>query len=100
MLEEYLAANPSDSFARYGLAMEMVNAGQTESALGEFKRIVSDNPDYTAAYQMWAQTLIRSGNCEEAVPVLKAGIEIAKHTGNSHAAREMETLLDDAEVAN
>src|SRR3977135_1642708 len=52
MLSEILTANPEDSFARYGLAQEYSNAGQTEQALQEFKTLIEKNPDYTPAYFM------------------------------------------------
>jgi thioredoxin-like negative regulator of GroEL len=38
MLSEVLAANPEDSFARYGLAMEYSKAGQIDQALWNSKR--------------------------------------------------------------
>jgi thioredoxin-like negative regulator of GroEL len=36
MLKEILAQNPNDTFARYGLAMEHANQGDTATALDEF----------------------------------------------------------------
>ena len=60
MLSEILAANPEDSFARYGLAQEYSNTGQIEQALQEFKTLIEKNPDYTPAYFMAAQTLASS----------------------------------------
>ena len=61
MLTEFLQQNPGDAFARYGLAMEYSNAGQTEQALAEFKKLLELHPDYTNGYFMAAQTLERSG---------------------------------------
>jgi cytochrome c-type biogenesis protein CcmH/NrfG len=61
MLREILAQNPADAFARYGLAMEYANQGQTETSLAEFSKLLQANPDYTAGYQMAAQTLMKSG---------------------------------------
>ena len=60
MLSEILAANPEDSFARYGLAQEYSNAGQIEQALQEFKTLIEKNPDYTPAYFMAAQALAKA----------------------------------------
>ena len=57
VLTEILAANPEDSFARYGLAMEYSKAGQIEQAFQEFKTLIGKNPDYTPAYFMAAQML-------------------------------------------
>ncbi len=95
MLKEILAQNPGDSFARYGLAMEYDKAGDTESALAEFRRLLEANPDYTAAYQMAAQTLMRASRLPEARQMLEAGLACARRTRNQHAQSEMQGMLDE-----
>ena len=95
MLQEILAQNPNDAFARYGLAMEYANRGETETALSEFARLLETNPDYTPGYQMSAQTLLKAGREEEARKNLEIGIACAMRTGNQHARAEMEAMLDD-----
>jgi Tfp pilus assembly protein PilF len=99
MLNEILAQNPGDAFARYGLAMEYAGRGETETALAEFDRLLSHNPDYTAGYFMAAQTLAKAGRNDEAKSRLHQGIACARRTGNSHAEREMSAMLDDLELA-
>jgi len=37
----------------------------------------------------------KTGPHEEAIARLKEGLPIAQRTGNTHAANEMQTLLDD-----
>ena len=95
ILNDFLAHNPNDAFARYGLAMEYVNSGQTETALSEFARLIEMHPDYTAAYQMAAQTLMRKDRIDEARQMLHNGIASAQRTGNQHARSEMEAMLDE-----
>jgi tetratricopeptide (TPR) repeat protein len=95
MLTEILSQNPDDAFARYGLAMEYGNQGQTEAALAEFDRILSAHPDYVPAYQMSGQILARTGQTEAARRRLEQGIAAAARAGNSHAQGEMEALLDE-----
>ena len=95
MLQEILAQNPNDSFARYGLAMEYANNGESEAALTEFGRLRTANPEYTAAYQMSAQVLMKLGREEEARKLLEDGIACAIRTRNQHARSEMEAMLDD-----
>jgi len=94
MLTEILAANPSDAFARYGLAMEYSNTGQTEQALQEFKTLLGHNPDYTSAYFMAAQTLEKAGRIDDAKKMLVDGISSARRTGNAHAQSEMTAMLE------
>ena len=77
MLTEILAANPDDSFARYGLAMEYSKAGKIEQALAEFKTLIEKNPDYTPGYFMAAQTLAGAERVDEAKRMLVDGIVVA-----------------------
>ncbi len=95
MLTEILNENPSDAFARYGLAMEYSNQGDADRALQEFQKLLEAHPDYTAGYFMAAQTLARANRSDEAKKMLKDGIVSAKRTGNSHAQSEMEAMLSD-----
>jgi predicted Zn-dependent protease len=93
MLTEILAQNPTDAFARYGLAMEHSNSGEVERALEEFGKLLSSHPDYTAGYFMAAQTLVKANRIEEAKKMLTDGIASAQRTGNGHTLSEMEGLL-------
>jgi predicted Zn-dependent protease len=95
MLNEVLAQNPNDAFARYGLALEYRKAGQTDRAMEEFRRLLTANPDYTAGYFMAAQTLAEAGRNDEARQMLRDGIASAQRGGNAHAQSEMEALLQD-----
>jgi len=97
MLKEFLTANPSDSFARYGLAMEYSKAGDTVSALAEFTKLLEANPDYTAAYQMAGQVLMKAARNHEARTMLERGIASATRTGNAHAKSEMQAMLEELE---
>ena len=95
MLQEVLAQNPKDTFARYGLAMEYVNRGDTSTALAEFRTLIEANPDYAPGYQMAAQTLMKAGRDEEARKMLEDGIACAIRIRNQHAQSEMEAMLDE-----
>jgi cytochrome c-type biogenesis protein CcmH/NrfG len=94
-LNEILQLDPTNAFARYGLAMEHISQGNTDLALTEFASLIQHNPDYVPAYQMSAQSLAKLGRTDEAVARLKEGLTAAQHTNNTHAASEMQALLDD-----
>ena len=94
-LKEILALDPKSSFARYGMAMELVKRGDTAAALKEFDTLMTNDPDYTAGYFMAAQTLAKEGRNAEAVERLRAGINCAARTGNRHALSEMQAMLDE-----
>jgi predicted Zn-dependent protease len=95
MLNEILAQNPDDAFARYGLAMEHSKSGEVERALAEFAKLLSTHPDYTAGYFMAAQTLASANRLDEAKKMLVDGISSARRTGNAHAQSEMTTMLEE-----
>jgi tetratricopeptide (TPR) repeat protein len=97
MLTEILNQNPTDAFARYGLAMEYGNQGQIEASIKEFDLLLSTHPDYTPGYFMAGQTLVKAGRREEAKGRLEQGIASARRTGNQHALSEMQALLDELE---
>jgi predicted Zn-dependent protease len=94
-LKGILAQDPNNSFARYGLAMELAKNGETAAALGEFDALLASDPGYTAGYFMAAQTLATAGRTAEAIERLKAGIDCAARSGNHHALSEMQTMLDE-----
>jgi predicted TPR repeat methyltransferase len=94
-LREILALDPKNSFARYGVAMELAGRGETDAALKEYDTLLTLNPDYTAGYFMSAQTLSASGRTQEAIERLKSGIGCAARSGNKHAMSEMQELLDE-----
>jgi predicted Zn-dependent protease len=95
MLNEILAQNPNDAFARYGLALEYSNQGNADTAVAEFKKLLAAHPDYTAGYFMAAQTLAKADRNDEARNMLADGIASAKRTGNAHAQSEMEGMLSE-----
>jgi predicted Zn-dependent protease len=94
-LKEILALDPKNSFARYGIAVELANRGEVDAAITEFDKLLSIDPDYTAGYFMAAQTLAKHGRSAEAVVRLKSGISCAARTDNRHALSEMQSMLDE-----
>ncbi len=94
-LSQILEQNPTDAFARYGLAMAYATEGKNDQALDEYDTILRHSPEYVPAYQMSAQLFLKTGQPEQARARLADGIRIAGQTGNSHAASEMQAMLDD-----
>jgi len=69
-LTELLQLDPTNAFARYGLAMEHIGQNNPEQGLAEFTTLIGHNPDYVPAFQMSAQTLAKLGRTEEALTSL------------------------------
>ncbi len=98
MLQQILAQDPANKLARYGLAMEFSNAGQTDAAVAEFGKLITQDPNYAGAYFMAAQALQKAERSEEAKTMLAQGIAAAQRAGNRHAESEMQAMLDELEV--
>jgi len=96
-LKEILALDPKNSFARYGIAVELAGRGEIEASLAEFDLLLANDVDYTAGYFMAAQTLAMAGRTAEAIERLKAGINCAARSDNRHALSEMQGMLDELE---
>lgn len=94
-LQEILAVDPANAFARYGLALEYIGKGEAEQGLVEFDTLIGHSPDYVPAYQMSAQTLAKLGRTEEALARLHTGIGVANAAGNQHALAEMQGLREE-----
>ena len=94
ILKGMVAQSPTDSFLRYGLAMELRNANNLEAALAEFHALLAVNPDYSAAYFHGGQTLERLARLDEARAMYREGIAAATRKGDLHTRGEMQTALD------
>lgn len=93
-LKSLVAQDPSNSFMRYGLAMEYANSGNLEHAVEEYRNLMAANPDYAAAYYHAGQTLEKLGRPEEAREIYRQGIEVTTRIGDSHTRSEIQTVLE------
>ena len=90
-LQQLLAQDPSNTLARYGLAMEYVRAGELAHALAEFEALLAFDPAYSAAYFHSGQTLAKLGRLEEARDTFRRGVAVTK---DPHARSELQAALD------
>jgi len=95
MLEEFLAANPTDAFARYGLALECAGAGDDAAAEDHFRQLLSAHPDYLYGYFHYGELLRRVARAAEAQNTFRQGIQAAKKAGDQHALSELEAALEE-----
>ncbi len=92
-IEAMLADDPSDTFLRYSLAMELRGEGDHETSLMKLAELTRDASPYVPAFFMAAQQLVELERIDEARERLREGIEEARRQGDSHAAAEMSELL-------
>ena len=91
VLKQLLAENPANTFARYGLAMERIKAGDLDGAVVEFEMVLETDPKYSAAYYHGGQTLEKLGRLDQARDLYRRGIAA---TRDAHALSELQAALD------
>ena len=91
VLRQMVAADPANTFARYGLAMEHVRSGDLGSAVQEFEAVLTTDPKYSAAYYHGGQTLEKLGKLDQARDLYRRGIAA---TRDPHALSELQAALD------
>jgi tetratricopeptide (TPR) repeat protein len=96
ILEEALRQNPDNTFARYGLAMELAKTAP-EAAWIHFQYLLIHHPEYSATYYQAGMFLLSQGRPDDACKVLAAGVEVTGRQGKQHAQHELQAALDDLE---
>lgn len=95
LLREIVQNKPGDTFARYGLAMELSSLGDAAEAWEQFDYLLTLHPDYSPAYYHAGKLLASQGRLEEAKIVLAKGIEVTGGQGNLHAQTELQAALEE-----
>ena len=94
-LEEAVRGDPDHAFMRYGLAMELKNAGRDTEAWTHFEYLLAHQPEYAATYAQAGMLLAKLGRVDEARSVFQKGIEVTGQQGKVHARDELQAALDD-----
>lgn len=97
-LREILAQDPNDTFSRYALALEFAGMGNPGEALHMLEDLLTRDPSYLPAYQQLGSFYAQAHRSEEAVAILKRGIELAQQQQDHHTQSEMRESLDDLEA--
>ncbi len=91
ILKQMLAADPANSFARYGLAMEQIKGGDLSGAVEDFRALLERDPNYSAGYFHGRQTLEKLGRFDDARDFYRRGLAV---TRDPHARGELQAALD------
>ena len=94
ILQNMLAQDPNNTFARYGLAMEYTKTEHYEQAVAEFRNLLTHDSAYSAAYYHGGQALEKLGQVDEARKLYQQGIAVTTQKGDHHTRSEIEAALD------
>lgn len=92
-LEKLLMIDPEDPFVHYGIGQERAKLGQHEQAIECFDQALAIDESYCYAYYFKAISLKELGRREDAVEVIRHGIERAINAGETKARSELEGLM-------
>ena len=93
-LEQALRQDPDNTFARYGLALELAKT-EPSAAWDHFDYLLTHHPEYSATYFQAGAFLIKQGRTDEARKVIANGVEVTGRQGKQHAQAELQAALDD-----
>jgi thioredoxin-like negative regulator of GroEL len=93
-LEEFVAADPSDSFSRYALALELEKEGEDGDAVLQFQEVIARDPGYVAAYYHLGRVLARTGHVDEARDAYGNGLVAATAANDQRTRTEIQEALD------
>ena len=98
-LEEAVRSDPDNTFARYGLALELANS-EPSAAWIHFDYLLRQHPEYSATYYQAGAFLMKQGRTDEARQVLTAGMAVTGRQGKQHAQSELRAALEELDEAN
>lgn len=84
-----LAAGKDSALLRYSMGNEYAKGGDWPAAVAALEQAVMQDPQYTAAWKLYARALERVGHPTQALDAYRRGIEVATHKGDRQAEKEM-----------
>lgn len=96
-LTRLLEAEPNDPFLLYGIAQEHLKNGDHDAAVEWFDRTIAADPKHAYAYFHKARAHEAADRREQAIESIRAGIVIARDTGDQKAWSELAGYLDELE---
>lgn len=95
--ENMLASGNDNALLRYSLGNEYANNKDYEQALVHLGKALELKPDYSAAWKLYAKTLLENGDKASAIEAYEKGIGVAEQNGDVQAAKEMKVFLKRAQ---
>jgi tetratricopeptide (TPR) repeat protein len=92
-LQQMLEQEPNDAFLQYAISIEYFSSGDFEKALTNLKQIISNKPDYLAAYYQTGKCYEELKRVEEAKSIYNKGIEVAQEQNKIKTLNELREAL-------
>ena len=87
--EKMLASGKDSALLRFSIGNEYAKARDWVSAADALARSVALDPQFTAAWKIYARALMETGRPREALAAYRTGIDVAQRRGDRQAEKEM-----------
>ena len=94
MLEEFLAADPNDSFSRYALALELEKQQRIDEAIVQLQELITRDADYVAAYYHLGRMLAKAHNEPAALDIYRRGLDVATKVNDQKTRNEIQEAIE------
>lgn len=95
---KFLEQDPTDSFARYAVALELRSQGRTADAIAQLEELRRRDPSYGATYYQLGELLAGAGEIDRAEETFRTGMEFARAAGDLHTRSELEAALNELDA--
>ncbi|VXC72860.1 conserved hypothetical protein [Pseudomonas sp. 9AZ] len=92
-LEKMLAKGMDNALLRFGLGKGYLDAAEFAQAAEHLQRCVEFDAQYSAAWKLLGQALIKQGLSAEARAAWTQGLRVAEEKGDKQAGKEISVFL-------
>ena len=96
-LQEFLKADPTDSFTRYAIGLEYRSEKDIPKAIETFEALVESDPNYVATYYQLADCYRQLKENDKAKDCYQKGMIQARTANDTHTASELQMAMDEME---
>ena len=93
-LLQALKKNPSDSFAKFALALELLKSDEVSKARVLFESILEQDPGYLGVYYHLGKLYEQQQLFKKALELYQKGVELARQQGQSRTCSELEEAIE------
>jgi predicted Zn-dependent protease len=94
-LQEFLKADPNDSFTRYGIALEYRSMKDFTTAIRTLEELRTMDPKYLPLYYQLADCYRQAGDKTSAHKTYHEGIAVARSANDTHTLSELQAALEE-----
>jgi tetratricopeptide (TPR) repeat protein len=93
-LAAFLKKNPTDSFSKFALALELLKLDEVSKSRVLFESILRQDPDYLGVYYHLGKLYEQLGLLQQAKRLYESGITVSIKQNNSRTESELKDALE------